>query len=111
MKNIAIETVIAVSALLASTAGAVSLTNSSVNYGYSAPTVLADRTIVITPSTKSVNVTNGETVEFDIKGQTFRWSFNTFQREAVLDLAKIAPEGTPAGEVRVYVAANPLYQN
>lgn len=111
MKNITLNTVILLSALLAATAGAIGLTSTSADYGYSAATIPADRTIVITPSTKSVNVSNGETVEFDIQGKTFRWSFNTFHREAALELSKIAPDGVPVGSVRVYVAANPLYLN
>jgi hypothetical protein len=50
-------------------------------------------------------------VEFKIDGQSVRWHFDTFHRESVLDLSKIAPQAAQAASVRVYVAANPLYQS
>ena len=104
-------TLVLITALLGSAAGATGLTNTSADYGYAALTAPVDCTIVVDASTKVVNVTNGETVEFKIDGQSVRWHFDTFHNEAVLDLSKIAPQAAQATSVRVYVAANPLYQS
>jgi hypothetical protein len=104
-------TLVLITALLGSAAGATGLTNTSADYGYAALTAPVDRTIVVDASTKVVNVTNGETVEFKIDDQSVRWHFDTFHNEAVLDLSKIAPQAAQATSVRVYVAANPLYQS
>ncbi|NML60067.1 CzcE family metal-binding protein [Massilia sp. RP-1-19] len=104
-------TFVLITALLGGAAGAAGLTNTGADYGYVALTAPVDRTIVIDASTKVVNVTNGETVEFKIDGQSIRWHFNTFHRESVLDLSKIVPQAAQAANVRVYVAANPLYQS
>lgn len=70
----------------------------------------ADRQIVIDAGTKWVNVNNGDTVTFDVNGQSFTWHFETLHSEEVFDLAKIAPQAVSAGMVTVYVASNPLYR-
>jgi hypothetical protein len=80
------------------------------NYGSAANTGFADREITIEPGTKWVNVNNGETVAFNIKGKTFTWHFETLHAEDQFELEKIAPEGVEVGNVTVYVASNPLYR-
>lgn len=100
-------------ALLAGTAGAHGLgTNSggTVTYGNAAAEGQAARTIVVTPSTKYINVTSGETVEFSVEGKSFNWHFDAFENRDSFGLDKIAPAGTHASQVRVYVEANPLYR-
>jgi hypothetical protein len=108
MKTINPSILVLLSALVSGVAGANGLSNTSADYGteVAAP---AARTIVITPSTKYVNVSNGEVVEFSINGKTLRWNFNTFQQETAFDLSKIAPQAQ-AGNVTVYVTPNPLYR-
>jgi hypothetical protein len=70
-----------------------------------------DRQIVIAPGSHSVNVIDGETVRFIKDGQSFNWHFSTFSGEPTLALAKIAPAGFDAAGIKVYVDADPLYQN
>jgi hypothetical protein len=99
------------SAMLVSSAHAASTQGAAADYGTSADASTYARQITISPQTKSVNVTDGETVKFDVNGKTFAWNVNTFSNDTEFDLAKIAPAGTQVNDVRVYVAANPLYRN
>ena len=69
----------------------------------------AARTIVITPDTKYVNVTGGETVRFVVGDKTFAWTFNVARTIMSFDLNQIAPPGVLDHKVTVYVAPNPLY--
>ncbi|TFW17711.1 CzcE family metal-binding protein [Duganella callida] len=80
------------------------------DYGNQVADGNAMRTIVVNADTKYVNVANGETVQFDVNGQRFTWHFDTLHDATSLDLGKIAPAGVMAGQVRAYVAANPLYR-
>ncbi|MDB5989029.1 MAG: hypothetical protein JWQ10_432 [Herbaspirillum sp.] len=99
------------SAMLASSAYAVGLTGTAADYGSSAAADTYTRQITISPQTKSVNVTDGETVQFDVNGKTFAWNVNTFGNNTKFALAKIAPADTQVNDVHVYVAPNPLYFN
>lgn len=75
-------------------------------YGSTAPADSAERQIVLTPSTKYVNVTNGETVTFVENGKTFTWDFSTYDH-VNLKLSAIAPKGLGYPDVRVYVDRDP----
>lgn len=77
---------------------------------YGSPAVHAHRTIVINERTRHVNVTNGETVQFEVNGQRFAFAFNNWPNKDVVDLSVLAPEGVTAPKVRVYIAPNPLTQ-
>lgn len=94
-----------------SNAHALGLTGTSADYGApaAASAPVAQR-IVLTAATKSVNVNNGDTVEFVIDGKTFRWHFDTFNNETNFKLAKIAPAGIAADGITVYVGPNPTYR-
>ncbi|TFW29471.1 CzcE family metal-binding protein [Duganella callida] len=80
------------------------------DYGVAVPAAAAQRAITINADTKWVNVTDGETVRFDVNGQSFTWHFSTYPQISSFDLARIAPAGVTAGSVRVYIATNPLYR-
>lgn len=71
----------------------------------------ADRTLVVDPAMKWVNVTNGETIKFVINGargeQSFAWRFDTYTYGAVIELNKLAPAGMFDRAIKVYVAPNP----
>lgn len=67
------------------------------------------RTITITPDTRFVNVTSGETVRFVAGTQSFAWSFQTGPTVTTFDLNRIAPPGLLNRPIPVYVARNPLY--
>ncbi|NGZ88144.1 CzcE family metal-binding protein [Duganella aceris] len=91
-------------------AGAVGITGTAADFGVQVNNDAAMRTVTISSDTKGVNVTNGETVRFNVDGQSFTWHFDTIRNETSFDLAKIAPAGVNAGTVRAYVASNPLYR-
>ncbi len=110
MKRTVQAAIVIASALFAATAGAHGLTNTSADYGTAAQGSAAERTIVIKPGTKSVNVANGETVKFEADGKSFVWHFNTYQPELAFELAKIAPQGSNVGDVRVFATPNPIYR-
>jgi hypothetical protein len=73
--------------------------------GEPVPTEQAQRTVVIGPDTKWVNVTQGEIVRFDAQGRDFAFDFDGLPR--AVNLAAIAPPGTVDHPVTVYVAGNP----
>jgi hypothetical protein len=55
-------------------------------------------------------VIQGEVVTLKMGEQTLTWQVNTYPNVSTFPLARIAPE-TTAGKVKVYVAADPAYQN
>lgn len=67
------------------------------------------RPLVIDAHTRWVNVTNGETVRFDVGGQQFTYAFNTYDNVNSIDLASIAPAGVSVPNVRVYIAPSARY--
>jgi hypothetical protein len=73
-------------------------------YGEPANPSLAERTIVVTPSTKAINVTHGEVVKIRVGSQEFAWNFDGVARP--FELNKIAPEGSLDHAVRVYVGTS-----
>ena len=81
------------------------------DFGAPARIEAAERTIAITPATRSVNVTNGETVAFVVGDKRFAFSFVTYPYTQSVALATLAPAGVDVRDVRVYVAPSPLYQN
>jgi phage gp45-like len=68
------------------------------------------RTIVVDDHTRWVNVTNGETVQFDVNGHRFTYAFNAWPNVNSVELTTIAPDGVAAPMVRVYIAPNPISQ-
>lgn len=66
-------------------------------------------TVTITPATRWVNVTSGETVRFIAGDQAFAWNFQVSPNVATFDLKQIAPPGVLARRIPVYVTPNPLY--
>ncbi|WP_284079331.1 CzcE family metal-binding protein [Herbaspirillum aquaticum] len=79
-------------------------------YGMTASNTLVDREIQIAPSTKYVNVNQGETVRFVAQGKSFVWKFDTFGQRP-FELAKIAPADFAAPKAVVYLGSNPLYHS
>jgi hypothetical protein len=69
----------------------------------------AERTILITPDTKYVNVEGGETVKFVVGNRTFAWSFNGALTVEAVELNRIFPVGTMTNKVTAYVAPDPRY--
>jgi hypothetical protein len=96
------------SAILAPNTYAVGATGTNADYGVAVSTNFADRQVGVTPATKWVNVTNGETVRFAASGKNFSWHFDTFDQTS-FDLSAIAPKDVNIKGVRIYVASNPVY--
>jgi heavy-metal resistance protein CzcE len=96
-------------ALAALTLSAASLSANALTtgdmYGEPAtPGLAADRTIVVTPQTKAINVTRGEVVNIKVGSKEFAWEFDGIARP--FELNKIAPEGALDHTVRVYVGTS-----
>ena len=77
--------------------------------GDPAPVSAATRTIVISPTTKYVNVTGGETVRFVAGDKSFAWNFDGEEYAPAFELNLTAPPGVLDHKVMAYVAPNPLY--
>ena len=92
---------VAVLALSAASLSAVALTNAD-RYGEAASPVDAERTIVIGPNTRWVNVNHGEIVKFVVNGKEFAWDFDGLPQ--TFDLKEVAPQGAIDHNVRVYIA-------
>jgi hypothetical protein len=95
-------------ALAAGTAGAMPR---PMNAGRVIMSDTADRDVAIDASTRWVNVTNGQTVRFDVGGQRFTFVFDAWPSTDSVPLSAIAPKGVTVPDVRVYIAPNPLYQD
>jgi len=78
-------------------------------YGQSAPALAAQRTIVITPATKYVNVEGGQIVRFVAGDKEFAWNFNTAGSISSFALNDVAPPGVLDHPVRAYVSPDPKY--
>jgi hypothetical protein len=91
---------VAALALSATSLSAAALTFGDL-YGEAAEASLAERTIVVTPSTKFVNVKHGEVVKIVAGGKEFAWEFDGIEQP--FELAKIAPQGAIDHNVRVYI--------
>lgn len=94
----------AAAALFAGSAQAADIAHDASYYGSTAAVKTADRTIVIKPNTRWVNVKNGETVTFASGDQNFTFHFDTYPQTQVVKLDAIAPAGVNVAPVRVYVA-------
>ena len=89
---------VAALALSATSLSAAALTFGDL-YGEPAEASLAERTIVVTPGTKYVNVKRGEIVKIVAGGKEFAWDFDGIEQP--FELAKIAPQGAIDHSVRV----------
>lgn len=81
------------------------------DYGAAVAAQNAGKTIVLTASTKWVNVNDGDTVTFVRDGKMFTWHVDTLRGADDFKLSAIAPKDLMADNVEVYVASNPLYRN
>jgi hypothetical protein len=78
-------------------------------FGDPAPLSAATQTIVITPATKWVNVTGGDTVKFVAGNKAFAWNFDVGSGTPSFELNKVAPPGMLDHKVVAYVAPDPKY--
>jgi hypothetical protein len=78
-------------------------------YGDPAPVSAAQRTIVIGPDTKYVNVEGGQIVKFVAGDKEFAWNFFVARTVSMFRLNEVAPAGVLDHEVRAYVSPDPRY--
>lgn len=78
-------------------------------YGGPAPVSEAQRTIVIRPDTKHVNIEGGEVVRFVAGDKEFAWNFFVASSVRSFDLNEVAPPGVLDHRVRAYVSPDPRY--
>jgi len=90
-------------ALSAAGASAMAAMTSADMYGEPANPEYAERTVVVTPQTKYINVAHGEVVKVKVGSQEFAWNFDG--QPQPFDLGKIAPEGAVDHPVRVYMSS------
>jgi hypothetical protein len=99
---------VAVLALSAASLSAVALTFGDL-YGEPAKASAAERTIVVAPGTKFVNVKHGEVVKIVAGGKEFAWEFDGLLQP--FELAKIAPQGAVDHSVRVNIERSEMEGN
>lgn len=102
-------TLFALAIALSTSANAAVPTGGAGDYGQLVASTQAARSIDVTAATRYVNVTDGETVSFNINGQTFSWYVSTYPGKRQFSLKDIAPAALGVGDIRVFVADNPLY--
>ena len=109
MLNLNRTALLIASAAITFGANAAGPTGAASDFGAPAANSAATRTVTVKPSTRYINVTDGETVRFAIDGKQFSWHFSSWPSAQQIDLDKLAPKDTLASGVTVYVARNPLY--
>jgi len=92
---------VAALALSAASLSANALTTGDLYGEPAAADYVPNRTIVVTPGTKFINVAHGEIVKLKVGSNEFTWDFDGLARP--FELSKIAPEGALDHSVRVYV--------
>jgi len=65
----------------------------------------AQRTIVITPTTRYINVTEGDVIRFVANGKVFAFNFDSSAARS-FELNRVIPAGVLDHTVTVYVARN-----
>jgi hypothetical protein len=96
-------------AFAGASAHAYPFTGASADYGQIVSTSAVDKTIQVDASTRWANVTDGQTVRFDVDGKSFTFNFSGWPGAHAVDLAKIAPQDIAVPHILVYIAANPRY--
>ena len=86
-------------------AGAARAEGSTDLAGQEVPVSQAQRTVVVTPSTRWVNVTHRDIVKLESNGKDIAFDFSGVNNQTV-DLASIAPAGMVDHPVKVYVGDN-----
>ena len=93
----------AFAALTLSAAGASAMAATAGSmYGEPADGAYAERTVVVTPQTKYINVAHGEVVKVKVGSEEFAWNFDGLPQS--FELNRIVPEGALDHPVKVYVS-------
>lgn len=73
------------------------------------PAAWVDRTIVLTPATRYINVEGGQSVRFIVGDKAFAWHFIVARTVNAFDLKEVAPAGLLDHTVMAYVSPDPKY--
>lgn len=95
-------------AILSTAAAAAPATRPDLRGSPAAPAA-AQRSVVISPSTRFVNVKGGETVRFVVNEAAFAWHFDIAANVGAVDLRSIAPPGLVDRKVMIYVSPDLRY--
>jgi len=98
---------IAVAGMLAGTTAGAALPRGLL--GQAAAPQQAGRIVFIAPTTRYVNVTDGEVVTFLANGTSFTWNFDCPPGTSSFRLNRVAPAGVLDHIVTAYVAPNREY--
>lgn len=109
MLNLNRAAILLLSTALASGAHAIGPTGADTDFGAAVSDTAAQRTIALASDTKSINVVNGETVNFTVAGRSFSWHVSTYPNVHQFNLAKIAPKDITTAGVRVHVSPSAQY--
>lgn len=94
---------------VASVSGILSLSSlANTHLGTAVQTAAFQREVTLAPDAKYLNVTWNETVKITIGGKSFVWRFDTLGTPN-FDLGEIAPAGSNAKGIRVYVSPDPTW--
>lgn len=104
MSKLSHPALLIVGAVLATRACAMDISESAPQHGKAGSDAAPERTIIVAPSTKYINVTNGETVRITAGAQNFNWSVNTGPNVQTVELKEIAPPQFQVNGIRVYVS-------
>lgn len=85
--------------------------DSSADLGYVGAAGNAERVIDVTPATRYLNVTNGETVTIRQGEQSVTWHVQAPNNLNAVSLSSVAPQEQPGHDVTIYIAAGQQYQN
>ncbi len=86
-------------------------TGTAADYGTVIATGAGARTVEVTPHTRFIYVTNGETLTFRVGGQSLTWHVDTFPNVHAFRLSSIMPAATAMGDVWIHVAVAEHYRN
>lgn len=78
-------------------------------YGMPGEAWAAQRTIIIRPDTRYVNVEGGEIIRFLVGDKEFVWNFYVAQTVHNFDLQEVAPPGVLDHQVQAYISPDPRY--
>jgi hypothetical protein len=72
---------------------------------------IAERVIEVTPATRYLNVTNGETVTIRQGEHSVTWHVQAPNNLNAVPLSRVAPQDEAGNEVLIYIAPGQQYQN
>lgn len=73
------------------------------------PAGYAERTVVVGPETRYINVERGDLVKFVVGDKSFSWKFNAPTTISEVNMSEVAPAGMLNHEVKAYIKHIPVF--